>query len=295
MHNFASSNEDFPRLGVPPGGVGEFRAWPVELLPFLDYASLYERMAADPAFPAEDIAIEVLTCPDDFSASDVNNGLSYVVNAGYGGSVSSTATPTFLKNNFLATLTWSNWYLSTSAEGGRESGIFWVDADVDPEEITRGDGTSNTLLMSESIYAESWSEVIFRQNPPNTIPQLQSNFEMMKVCFLIGDDGLLLEGESSFAHRPPSTSLRILDTDLEHYRINYGITNNGREGTLPAPNSLHPGGVNGAFADGHIEFLNQNMDEGVYARMLTWAGGRNNQLVGNASSSGPNRPPTGGP
>lgn len=283
MENFVSTHNHFPPLGVEPGGVGQFRPWTMSLISYLDYQALYERMAQNPAFDPSTIAIKVFTCPDDFSAEGPD-GLSYVVNAGYGGRqyIGATgATTTFLKNPSLATLTYSNWHDTDSADGGRETGLFWIDDVTGPDEVSRGDGTTNTLLLTENLYAESWSDPIYRANPPRTIPERQSEPEIMQVIFVVGDDAVQLEGESDVPDtgRDQPTSLRILDTDLGHYKINYGVTNNGFEGSLCAPNSLHPGGVNALFADGHTSFLSQSIDEAVYCRLVTWAGGRNNQLI----------------
>jgi hypothetical protein len=37
--------------------------------------------------------------------------------------------------------------------------------------------------------------------------------------------------------------------------------------------------VHGLFTDGRVQFLNENMNEAVYARSLTWNGQRKGQLI----------------
>jgi prepilin-type processing-associated H-X9-DG protein len=48
----------------------------------------------------------------------------------------------------------------------------------------------------------------------------------------------------------------------------------GAEGVAPFPNSFHPQGCNFLFADGHVKFLSEQMDERVYGRMFTPSGTR---------------------
>jgi len=48
----------------------------------------------------------------------------------------------------------------------------------------------------------------------------------------------------------------------------------GAEGLAPFPNSFHPQGCNFLFADGHVKFLSEQMDERVYGRMFTPSGTR---------------------
>jgi prepilin-type processing-associated H-X9-DG protein len=41
------------------------------------------------------------------------------------------------------------------------------------------------------------------------------------------------------------------------------------EGEAPWPTSLHPGGVNTAFVDGHIQLLSDQVDGAVYAALVS--------------------------
>ncbi|HAH45517.1 MAG TPA: hypothetical protein DCM07_11810, partial [Planctomycetaceae bacterium] len=49
--------------------------------------------------------------------------------------------------------------------------------------------------------------------------------------------------------------------------INAGIAK--PEGSAPYPNSLHKGGVNVGYCDGHIQFLSENIDGKVYAALAS--------------------------
>jgi prepilin-type N-terminal cleavage/methylation domain-containing protein len=281
LHNFASGHKDaLPRLAVEEGGVGQYRPWTIPLLPYLDNAAIY-REARNPAYNPGTVHLKVFACPDDDSAVDAPGGLSYVANAGYGGRVSSQATGSFVKGN-PGYLTFSNWYDSQSADGGKATGLFWIDTTVRLGDVNQGDGLEHTLMLTENVFATSFAETpLYHINPSNTIPRIQSHpKEIGGVSFLIGDDGIQLQGESSTGNDSAfPTSLRIVATNLEHYRINSGVRTGGGEGWLPAPNSYHGDGVHGLFTDGRVQFLNENMNEAVYARSLTWNGQRKGQLI----------------
>lgn len=271
IHNWAESrNTKLPRLGVQPGAVGEFRPWTISILPFLDARNVYDRMRT--GYVPTDFYLKVFACPDDSTAYEQPAGLSYVANAGYGGRVSSRATATFKKGG-RASLIYSNWHMTTSADGGHETGVFWIDRDVSLDDMNRGDGVSRTLIITENTFATRWTDVIWYLQGPNTIPDRSTNGRMMGVAFVIGDDGIQLQGESSAGDDiAQPTGMQIISTNLQHYAINYGVSNGGSEGFLPAPNSNHGGGVHGLFADGRVIYINENIDQAVYARMLTWKG-----------------------
>jgi prepilin-type processing-associated H-X9-DG protein len=48
----------------------------------------------------------------------------------------------------------------------------------------------------------------------------------------------------------------------------------GAEGASPFPSSFHPQGCNFLFADGHAQFLSSQIDETVYAKLISPAGTR---------------------
>ena len=55
-------------------------------------------------------------------------------------------------------------------------------------------------------------------------------------------------------------------------RINSGLWS--PEGQSPLLNSFHPGGVLMAYADGHVAFLSEGLDGGVYAALGSPQGSR---------------------
>ena len=288
FQHYASANkEKLPHLGVQPKAPGEFRPWTITLLPYLEQTPMYEKISNTPGYDPGQEVLPIFTCPDDMSADGLKDGLSYVVNAGYGGRVSTPAAATFQKFSFppIATnLVYSNNHITKSSDGGRETGLFWIDTAIGMNEVTIADGTSNTLMATENVFARSFSKPIYYLQGPNTVPDRSTNGNVMGVVFVIGDDGIQL-GEEPVINSPVAPkSLDIKSTRLQHYAINFGIKNKGSEGFLPAPNSRHPGGVNALFSDGHIDFLAETIDERVYCAMVTWGASRKGEGINGAPS-----------
>jgi prepilin-type processing-associated H-X9-DG protein len=183
-------------------------------------------------------------------------------------------------------ITYSNWHSTQTADGGAATGLFWIDKRIRPDQINQGDGIGNTILAAENDFAGRFAVPVYRENPPNTNPRRQSEFEMCEVAFFVGDEGVHLQGESGVGDDQASpTSLAVLNTDLDHFKINYGVQNRGaKDGWLPAPNSSHGEGVHVMFADGRVTFLNESLNEAVYVKLLTWNGQNKGEGIVNPSS-----------
>lgn len=283
LHNFASTYDgDFPMIGIPAGDPGEYRSWAVILLPYLEQGTVYEALKQNPAYDLSTVSIPVYTCPDDGSASGVPGQLTYVVNFGYAGRDSINGTPIapgfiqkpgFVHPSVPFSVIATNRHNTETSDGGWGTGMFWSDKPVNLSYVNVGDGTSNTVAMTENIYAGNLGESVIY--PGNSLP-VSGNPGLCQVAFGIGDDGIWLEGESSAGNDTASpTSLEIVRTDLERYGINAAVSHSagGSEGLMPAPNSRHTGGVNMLWVDGRVTFVSENINQEVYAESLTWNGG----------------------
>ena len=287
--NFATANSknELPGLGREPNATpGPFLSWPVSLLPSVDQTATLREMETNPSFNPLSLWVEVFTCPDDQTAWQVPGQLSYVVNAGYGGRAKGARVGSFVKMRGNATIIWSNDHSSQYADGGISTGLFWIDKKIRLDQINQGDGMGNTLMATENVFAGRWAVTVDRQNPPNTLPRIQGEPAMREVIFVVGDDGIYLQGESSTGDDVASpTSLQVVETNLEHYGINYGVRHgSSSDGSLPAPNSNHGDGVHALFADGRVIYLNESMDAAVYCKLLTWDGQRKGEGIINPSS-----------
>lgn len=293
MHNFAEAHDgEFPRLGIPRGHKAPLRSWAVLLLPYMEQANAWNLVAANPAYPLETVTVPGYGCPDDASADGKPGQLSYVVNMGYIGRsyIGSSPGPRgfFEKSesppnpNYSMSLFYSNDHTSKNADGGFESGVFWPDRDLKIGHISSNDGTSNTIAATENIYAGRFSAEVMYDSV-----ELRASPGVREVGFGIGDDGIQLQGESSAGNDTAKpTSLLILSTNLEHYGINVAVSSpgGGSERFISAPNSRHVGGVHMLWCDGHVSFMSENINTHVYARALTWAGGRRGEN-GNGGSN----------
>lgn len=295
LHNHASTyRQKLPRVSIPKGKPAELKSWAVILLPFMEQTEVYEEIKNNPGFALDEIIVPGYSCPEDQSASGVAGQTSYVANLGYMGRSFIGPTPGprgfFEKSgapdpNFSMSLFYSNDHTIKNSDGGFESGVFWPEKDLTLSAITNFDGTSNTIAVSENIYAGSWAADVIYDDVNN-----RCSPGVAEVGFGIGDDGIQLEGEVDAGNDPTvPTSLKIISTNLQHYKINGAVNHpqGGVDGFIAAPNSGHEGGVHMLWVDGHVDFMSENVDDNVYARALTWAGHRNGQeLSGGSTNSG---------
>ncbi len=304
FHNYAGARTDaaLPRIGIPLGKDGELLSWAATILPYVEQSNVWDLIVENPGSPPPSVVIPVYTCPDDTSAYGKPGGLSYVVNMGYCGRSKIGGVgvlpgfllkPSWVSATSPLSLIITNSHEIKTSDGGFGTGVFWSDRDLHLGDITNGDGTSNTLMATENLYAGSWTQQVIYSNPgvPAASPGVAG------VAFGIGDDGIQLEGESSAGNDIAfPTSLKIISTELQHYKINAGANHpaGASEGALPAPNSRHTGGVNVLWCDGHVSFMNENIDAFEYARAITWRGNRQGEQVSGSGSHGRPLLPPGG-
>ncbi|MBT6153314.1 MAG: DUF1559 domain-containing protein [Planctomycetaceae bacterium] len=296
MHSFATAfHGDLPKIGHPAGDVGQFRPWTIALLPYIEQTNVYNDLKQNPAFPLNTVSIPAYTCPDDRSASGRPGQLTYVANFGYAGRSSVNGTPVapgfvqksgfFIPDVPLSVIA-TNSHNTETSDGGWGTGMFWADRPVNLTSVTNADGATNTVALTENIYAGSWSQTVLYadgRSPAAGEPRL------CEVAFGIGDDGIQLKGEASAGNDTASpTSLQILSTDLERYAINIAAAHSGggSEGLMPAPNSYHIGGVNMLWVDGRVTFVSENINQAVYAMSLTWNGAKLGETGSSTSGGG---------
>ena len=121
-------------------------------------------------------------------------------------------------------------------------------------------GSSNTLMASESLLAVNWMP----GGPFDiTLPGLDAGF-----CWLYAtessvsgpdDISVLAQGAAS---SPVTPEMRI------NYEKNT-LTSTDGDVQYARPSSLHPGGVNVMFADGHGQFLGDGIEYHIYQQLMT--------------------------
>jgi prepilin-type N-terminal cleavage/methylation domain-containing protein len=269
------------------------RNWVVELLPYLDQQTLYDRWDMDASLTSADrptsasatgdnpnpllsvFNIPVLGCPNDDSSFQAAGGLSYVVNAGFGDAVGAATGMDHCYDDEALDWIGAVGVNPDDHEITRSTGVFWAEHGTSK---TRGpsanlgriyDGTSNTLMLGENINAG----VDTTTGAQALLGDYTSTWAspQHKSCTFIAP----IE-----THAAPALSL-IFDADPAAtigYEVLQTITNQeifpndgkaAADGENPYLNSLHPGVVVVALCDGSVRTLTESIDQGVYLRLMT--------------------------
>lgn len=291
--SFASSNPQghLPSLSYyPPDPTStssrppfiEGRSWVVEILPFMDQQSTFDRWNSDLPWDdttigaggssnldlASDLYIEALACPNDDSAFQVPGGLSYVANAGFGSDTTSAiSTSQFFGHTFVnAGLDWNSNGTTSGDEEDREisfrTGVFWPNFQngslraicankcFAPGKIY--DGSANTLMLGENLNAgdTNWA------NPA------------MNSCgFMFPLNG----GPSAPTDADKASLASLLDTPAATKTGTEPFINQKKSGPERSPflSSNHPGIVVVSFCDGSSKVLSEAIDQLVYTKLIT--------------------------
>jgi prepilin-type processing-associated H-X9-DG protein len=124
----------------------------------------------------------------------------------------------------------------------------------------KGDGTTKTLMLSESLATLFWAYPSAEYG--STLDaSFHFGFNWVQPSKVVNDPRLRINGARV---SPQYTTL----DEMKNYLTGDGSQNdlNPRPGL---PSSNHSGGVNAAFIDGHVVFLNDQMEPQVYAQIMT--------------------------
>ncbi len=264
--------------------------WPVQLLPFIDQPALYDRLtsATDLSLTSYgDMALGAFTCPDDPNSGG-SGEITYVANGGFwradhwdtSGVPGPAASPTIWSVDWTNPDTDSNdppagssadeqislaatVFVRIALPSGSDT---WSPSNryVTLDNIARGDGLTQTMILTENLQARGWIS-----------PTPHDNMFAVRMS-TDGSGKPTVIGASSTNQAEALTYGQYPDSDvpsLSEINVNLGAA----EGTAPRPSSLHPGGVIATFADGHSTFLSDGIDRIVYARSLTHAGARHGE------------------
>jgi prepilin-type N-terminal cleavage/methylation domain-containing protein len=273
--------------------------WTVHLLPYLDQAGLFERItdseltrvgaAETYALTVTDIPnIKAFTCPNDQSADD-NGALSFAANVGYisnqlwSSTNNSHRIQTLDTSSTPAVVTFYQWseYSGEPAQSAEEyakrtlaTGVFWrqnspgvVTHNVTNLKMTLDrmrDGTTQTLMFSENITNGGWLPAPQSVNGAATA-DLGFGFQVATSATGVPAMVLAAVGTESPASDQTKAS-----------RINSSLNSTG---SIARAASLHPQVVNAIFCDGSARTLNQSINDGVYARLITPNGNTYRQAI----------------
>ena len=293
MHNYATTNRGqlpsygyfIPDAAATSGGVTAVagRSWVVELLPYIDQSGLSDRWqnglqwADNTAFPGTNdsnfsmsqTVIAVLRCP---SATDANQRLSYVANAGFGNANTTIDTASLTANVPMG----HSFNLEPFDFGGgagfsfdgvadlplnRECGVFWPDitsigqSDESQTLDSFYDGAGNTIMLSESLNAGSTPLA-------GGTATSWANPDALNCTFFFP----FLQGrtlQTDHATLPPTHDPLVSATPY----INQ--LKAGPVGQTPFLSSNHPGQVVITTGEGTSRTLNEDIDRRLYVQLIT--------------------------
>jgi prepilin-type N-terminal cleavage/methylation domain-containing protein len=258
-------------------------SWTAELLPELDNQAVRRQLETNPASlhastaGANRVSLKALQCPVDTNNFGVNGGLSYVANAGY---IDPTTYQTPGWTHYSGAQNWDgdamNTITSADTRVAHATGVFWRPAghqsgdvadnfQTSMDFIGNGDGQSNTILFAENVNAQNWDAANALQDLAFGIPmEAQTDVGVGTTAGSVNGQ-LTLNG-------PYATTLRTLEA-LPSMNIIAG------QGTRPRPSSNHAGTCIYGFADGGSRQISDQIDEEVYAKLVSPDGQRYGQDV----------------
>lgn len=280
--------------------------WSVHLLPLLDQSALFERVqVAGTAAAANTLGvtnIEVYTCPDD-PQEEAPGRLGFVVNSGFItasrweaiGSIShaivnydyasDTLGGASSTDNRIAFSTGAFWRTDTA--GSTANGVDWDGGlKMTLDFITRGDGASQTILLSENLDTRPYDSTSqaggWSSDATGDIAfgiKVAEGGSASEVTDNANAGGYGVSGAANQSAALVGNAVIFPTTgDIDECRINedLGIAT---AGAFPRPSSLHPSVVNTIFGDGSGKTLSQTIDDTVYMRLATSNGNRYGQAI----------------
>jgi prepilin-type N-terminal cleavage/methylation domain-containing protein/prepilin-type processing-associated H-X9-DG protein len=284
-----------------------FQSWPRQLLQTLDQPAVHRELSdfealAPPAGPGPGTVpyLQVLACPDDPTNFQQKGGLSYVLNSGYWGVGRwGTAHPA-LRADGMHTLSGSS--PSTPYDWDNDSATAFTKAEQDwsadlgvfhrayvhvpnptkviatstrmtIDKIGVGDGTGNTLLVTENLQAGLAADPMgwLSNNDQALAFGIETDIDSIKAGLNGTPAVRATTWQGWYPTIPADSRINAKTTDPAHVH-------------MPRPSSNHPGSVNVMWADGRGTALAENIDVSVYARILTSGGSLRGQVSVDDSS-----------
>lgn len=234
MQGYESRNQAFPGYvdGREIGSKAVPYSWLVALMPDMERQDIYDQYGRSDFEPPR---LDFLVCPSDPPLSQQMQDTSYVANAGF--SEEDASGCGILHRAFPL----------RSSKGKK-----LIHQQTSLDKISAGDGASNTILISENIQARQWHDLPFAGELTEEIPGEKEGAPFNVIVWSDIDQS---------------------EPDFDAYKINSSFPPNAESRVQNArPSSEHRGGVNVAFADGHVQFLKDTVEYSVYARLLSTDG-----------------------
>ena len=270
--NFASQKQYFPGYLSEMGLNGNNRtllvSWFTQLLPMADGNTHYEAMQ-NPSLGVTPPYLSMAVCPANLP--DTPNGpfLGYAINTGYrdenmenelrnrksSSAVIRDTKGNGVSHNLTGLLTryaedLANPSFSSSPKGKRFRNFMQQRASslrVSPDYVSTNDGSTTTILLSENIDCGLWAAPSVDQSNF----ALQSSESQVGITWMHTPQQQLKINEMAGNAPPPSKG-----------------SSEQRERFM-RPSSNHSGTVVVTFSDGHTETLNEEIDQRIYAALMS--------------------------
>jgi prepilin-type N-terminal cleavage/methylation domain-containing protein/prepilin-type processing-associated H-X9-DG protein len=242
IHQYESAKGDLPGYSNHVGLVATNLSWVQVLFPYTGRNDVWD-IVRKGTYSLNDLprGIRQFTCPT--SQADRDFALSYVVNCGQYTPANSNAP---INGLFI------------------DRGAANATAKMNTSKIK--DGASNTLMLSENLQATQWKPLNAAKLGPSVTARgpyvIDLGMLWTKALALTCDPtkGVApVNGCGDFAPEFPWADAEN-GTDALKYRH------------WARPSSAHPGGVIVTYADGHQDFLNENVDEATFLNLMDPAG-----------------------
>ena len=271
-------------LGITGSNFLSRASWVVTAFPYLEQNQLFEQFNNGQPNLSGLPAIEILVCPSNPPAIEGAPNLSYVANSGYRYSWNrgqntankrlsweNPADGVFLDRTRTSTLqnTSVPWKSVTDIRDGSTPAS---EAPLQSMSIayiqSKGDGTSKTLMFSESLAAlyYSYGTDDYTSTPDRNF---HFGFTWVQPTTVVNDTHLRLNGSkavptySTFAEMESTPNISSPPTSPPS-------TPESPEQPRPGiASSFHPGGVNAAFVGSQVSFITDQVDPFVFAQLMT--------------------------
>jgi prepilin-type N-terminal cleavage/methylation domain-containing protein/prepilin-type processing-associated H-X9-DG protein len=278
-----TSSKDLPgyinRLGVLGTDKIVRAPWVVTVLPQLENQQLYDSWASG---NIQTPPLALLTCPSNPPVTVGEPNLSYAVNAGYRdewddpeGTNAHDSWENPANGVFFDRTRKADVIPPANSEGPPDPA--WpandprdaTTAAEDAPEISmtiayiqaKGDGTTKTMMLSESLATLYWCYPSAEYSS-TTDASFHFGFNWVQPNAVTTDSKLRING----SRNPPTYSTL---NEMKDYLTYTGAPESDLNPRVGIVSSNHNGGVNAAFIDGHVVFLNDQMEPLVYAQLMT--------------------------
>jgi prepilin-type processing-associated H-X9-DG protein len=262
---YEASHKQFPgfvnSVGPDFNGNGKRASWLVTIFPLVEQNALWDawstkdfsaftQLEIDQVTPTLDVAV----CPSNPSTGIVKAPMAYAVNAGLMNKESSDPHSDMNPANgaFHNHFDYRN-------DGSLASNLAEVaKTQMSMNYVTTFDGATNTLLLSENNQLRTW--VLAPLDRGSTTRK-----QDVGICWFVRSSPQSTLNDYAAMH-----SINRNKEVEDIYNLPAALQGNGVTATdFARPSSWHPGGVNVAYGDGRVDFLNETIEYKVYRELMT--------------------------